>query len=119
MMPRATGVKARLCKSNIVGGTIASADISGWSDAEAILGRRKTVVERLHLLACELGGSGSNPRNLVVGCTKTNKEMWNRFEKSVRDWIRDSSAHVVVDYVVTVEYSGTSVFAKSIATSRF
>lgn len=111
---RAKGVKARLCKQNIGGGTSATANISGWDEAETILTRRKTIVDRAHLLAKELGGSGSTPRNLVVACADMNKKMWNDFESIVHKWITDSEVGVVVDYLVTVEYDGDSVFAKAI-----
>jgi hypothetical protein len=105
---RATKIQARLNKSHIdPGGTPASSSIipAGW-DATINPGRPEAVITRGHLLGDQLGGSGSERRNLVTICHQSTNValMRDRFENPVRRLI---GMGYIVDYEVVAVYGDT------------
>jgi hypothetical protein len=101
---RATGIKARLCNANATGGSRPTIGIAGWMTGYG--GR----IARAHLLGEQLGGRGDIPRNLVVTCRDINNRML-QVENTVRGWVNQG---LVVDYEVSVTYSGTNPYPRMI-----
>ena len=107
-MGRATGIKARLCKSNAneEGSPVPSGFIvAGWMEG---LGG---VIARAHLLGQNIGGPGDVRRNLVVTCRTTNNNMFTLVERQVRRWLDNG---LVVDYQVEPVYQGLSPYPAEI-----
>ncbi len=101
---RATKVQARINKGNIGKGTDASFTPPGWITGLNVVGQA-TKIARGHLLANILGGSGSDPRNIVPICHQsTNTDMKNDIEIRVRDLVNNGTCPTV-DYEVTVTYN--------------
>ncbi len=109
---RATGVRARLCKANIGGGSPTSSNeedppvkgyLTGW----------KGAIVRAHLLPARLGGPGSGPgaiRNLTIVCRRTNRRLESQAESVVYAWVQ---AGLIVDYEVEVKYKGDSPYPEA------
>jgi len=101
---RATRVQARINKGNLNGGTPAAYYPPGWIK-NLNQQNQRAIIARGHLLAQVLGGSGSDPRNIVPICHRsTNSDMEHDIELPVRNLLRDGTCPVA-DYEVWVTYS--------------
>ncbi|MCZ7432944.1 RHS repeat-associated core domain-containing protein [Streptomyces sp. WMMC1477] len=76
-------------------------DPAGWQDNDSRRG-----FQRGHLLARSLGGSGTEPRNLVKLYKKANSPVMRDFEGAVRDRV---SAGEAIFYTAIPSYSGRQV----------
>jgi hypothetical protein len=101
----ATGVKARLCKDNIGGGSPPGKDpIAGY--VPGFPGK----ILKVHLLSEQLGGPGTL-KNLVTTCGTVNQRLYQWVEKIVIGWVQSG---LVVDYEVVPVYSGSNPYPEFI-----
>jgi len=100
---RATGVKAILDSTNVTSGTPAGAyDPPGWLFGINPPGQASRVA-RAHLLGDQLGGSGTDPRNIVPLCqSPQNSPRMRSIEDAVR---RRVNMNETVYYEVEVTYA--------------
>ncbi|MEO3832051.1 fibronectin type III domain-containing protein [Nonomuraea sp. B10E8] len=88
---RRTGMRVKLC-SPIPEGTPAASGIKppGWpAKNEKIPGTEEWRYARGHLLGKQLGGAGTDPRNLVTLFQLANRELMDPEEDKVRDTVED------------------------------
>jgi hypothetical protein len=105
---RPTGVKATITKDMIGTGTPASSSIRPPDFDQLPVQNRA----RGHLLARQLGGSGSDPRNLVtMEQTPANSPVMRDFENQVRAAVEDGQT---VDYSATPIYDGDNPIPQGI-----
>ncbi|WP_165950563.1 DNA/RNA non-specific endonuclease [Actinomadura sp. GC306] len=104
---RATGARAQYCSAgDLAGGSPARKSIlpSGWPrDAAGKPNNSKRVFSRGHLIGAQLGGSGSDPRNLITIYQRMNNSSMKKYENIVRRAVEDEGQQVY--YEVRPVYS--------------
>ncbi len=82
---RPTGAFAEITKSDLGTGTKAKGEPPGWKS-----GKKPHYQNRSHLIANSLGGSGSDPKNIVALTDGSNHPGMSRLESKIRNHVKNN-----------------------------
>ena len=85
---------------------------TGWKNVRYDGIDRDYLYNRCHLIAYQLTGQNSNPKNLITGTRYLNTQGMEPFENKTAHYINDTGNHVL--YRVTPVFTGNNLVADGV-----